>query len=274
MPDMIQYSGLKQKASRWAPFVFITLFIFSPSIYANNCSVKQTNETVKVANVYDGDTIKLIDGRKLRLIGINTPERGRKGKKNEPFYAEAKNQLQNIIKNNNSMVKIVLGKQKHDHYKRLLAHIFTQDNKNITAVLIKKGLGFTIAIPPNIQFLSCYQKAEKEAKIAKRGIWNHNFSRAINADKLNKSASGFFRIKGTVLRVGESRTSFWLNLNTKSNAKFALRIQKKDLPHFTQYHPEDLINKNIIARGWVYKTKNEQRINIRHPASLQIQNTN
>jgi micrococcal nuclease len=261
------------KASKWTPFVFLTLVFFAPAIYANNCTVNQFDETVQVAHVYDGDTIKLTDGRKLRLIGINTPERGRDGKKNEPFYQAAKNQLQKIIKKNASSIKIIFGKAKRDRYKRLLVHIFTLDNENITATLLKKGLGFTITIPPNIQLLSCYQKAEREAQKQKRGIWNHPYSKAIDVNLLKKSARGFHRITGTVQRVGENRSSFWLNLNTKSEAKFALRILKKDLPYFTQFHPEDLINHQLIARGWIYQTKNEQRMTIHHPASLQILNT-
>lgn len=38
------------------------------------------------------------------------------------------------------------------------------ENENITARLIKKGMGFTVAIPPNIQLLDCYQNAEYKAQ--------------------------------------------------------------------------------------------------------------
>jgi endonuclease YncB( thermonuclease family) len=40
-------------------------------------------ETATVAKVVDGDTIELSDGRKVRYIGINTPER------DQPYYQEA-----------------------------------------------------------------------------------------------------------------------------------------------------------------------------------------
>lgn len=270
---MLHCSYLKQKASIWTLFAFIALAFFTPPLFANSCAVSQFHEIAQVAQVYDGDTIKLVDGRKLRLIGINTPERGRDGKNDEPFYLEAKKQLQNIIRKSNNQVKIVFGKDKRDRYKRFLAHIFTQDNKNITATLIKNGMGFTIAIPPNIQLLDCYQNAEHEAQKEKRGIWNHTYSAVTEVSSLKKSARGFYRIRGTVDRIGESRSSFWLNLNSKSGAKFALRILKKDQPYFSAFHPKDLINQKITARGWIYEIKGEQRMTIHHPASLQIQNT-
>jgi len=41
---------------------------------ADNCAAGQTSERVRVIHVYDGDTVKLADGRRLRFIGINTPE--------------------------------------------------------------------------------------------------------------------------------------------------------------------------------------------------------
>ena len=269
---MYHRSNLKQKASNWTLFAFIALISFASPLYADNCAVSQFHETVKVAHIYDGDTIKLKDGRKLRLIGINTPERGRDGRKDEPFYQTAKKQLQQIIKKNNNQIKVVFGKDKRDRYKRFLAHIFTMDKENITATLIKEGMGFTIAIPPNIQLLDCYQNAERNAQKHQRGIWGHNYSHAIDVASLKKSARGFHRVSGTVDRIGESRSSYWLNLNSKSGAKFALRILKKDLSSFTHLHPKKLLNRQLIARGWIYEVKGEQRMTIHHPASLQIQN--
>lgn len=270
---MLHCSYVTQKASRWTLFVFIALTFFSTQLHANNCSLNQRHETVKVAKVYDGDTIQLVDGRKLRLIGINTPERGRNGNNDEPFYQQAKNQLQQIIEKNHHQIKIVFGKSKRDRYKRYLAHVFTIDNKNITAALIKNGMGFIVAIPPNIQLLDCYQNAERKAQKHQRGIWGHRYSQAINVTSLKKSARGFHSISGTVDRIGESRSSIWLNLNSKSGVKFALRILKKDVPFFDSFPLKNLINQQIIARGWIYKTKKEQRMTINHPAALQIQNT-
>ena len=266
---MANSSHVKQKASKWTPFVFLALAIFTSSVYATNCTAPQSHETVKVSHVYDGDTVKLVDGRKLRLIGINTPERGRDGKKDQPFYRQAKNQLQQIIKNNNSQLNIVIGKEKHDRYKRLLAHPFTLSGENISVILLKKGMGFSITIPPNLQFTDCYLNAEKTALQSNRGIWGHPFSHAITADSISKNARGFYQVKGTVQRIGESRSSFWLNLNKH----FALRIMKKDLPYFTAFHPKELLNRQLVARGWIYQQKNELRMTIQHPASLRLQNT-
>jgi micrococcal nuclease len=44
------------------------------------CSPEGPLQRVGLRYVSDGDTLVLSDGRRLRLIGINTPERGRDGK--------------------------------------------------------------------------------------------------------------------------------------------------------------------------------------------------
>ena len=268
---MSDKSYVQQKASKWTLFVFMALSIYLPSIVnAASCTTQFFQETVSVAHIYDGDTIKLTDGRKVRLIGINTPERGRNGNKDQPFYLSAKNHLKQIIKNNHNQVKIVTGKEKFDRYKRLLAHIFTIDGENINAALLKNGQAFRITIPPNTQFLTCYKNAEKEAQSHKRGIWNHAFSKAIEASSISKSAfkstSGFQRVTGVVQRIGESSSSFWLNLHST----FAIRILKKDLPHFNAFHPKTLLHRRLTVQGWAYLKNNELRMTVRHPASLQV----
>ncbi len=267
---------IKQKASIWTPFVLLLLIVtatFTNPLYADTCRANKFHETARVDRVFDGDTIRLDDGRKLRLIGINTPERGRNNKQDEPFYQQAKDQLRQLIRKNQNTIKIIFGKDKQDRHNRLLAHIFSVNNENITTTLLKKGLGFAIAIPPNIQLLSCYLDAEREAKRQLRGIWSHPYSKPIPVDLLKNSARGFHRVSGVVKRIGESRSSFWLNLETNSDNKFALRIMKKHLSHFKDFHPQSLINRKLIAQGWIYQAKKEQRITIHHPASMQILST-
>jgi endonuclease YncB( thermonuclease family) len=49
------------------------------------------SRTVRVSYVVDGDTIRLADGRYVRLIGIDTPERGR------PYHRAATQSLDRLV---------------------------------------------------------------------------------------------------------------------------------------------------------------------------------
>lgn len=52
---------------------------------------------MQVRQVVDGDTLRLVDGRSVRLIGINTPEVGRKGRSSEPYAEAARRRLQALV---------------------------------------------------------------------------------------------------------------------------------------------------------------------------------
>ena len=73
---MIPYRPDSKGASiSGAPFALCLLFLLqSQTCLAETCPTRDTSERVTVTYVYDGDTVKLADGRRLRLIGINAPE--------------------------------------------------------------------------------------------------------------------------------------------------------------------------------------------------------
>jgi micrococcal nuclease len=88
-----------------------------------------TKEEVFVERIIDGDTIESNTGN-IRLLGINTPERG------EIYYEEAKNFLESEIFNKTVMLEFT--REKKDKYNRTLAYIFL-DNRNINIEIVKNG---------------------------------------------------------------------------------------------------------------------------------------
>jgi micrococcal nuclease len=86
---------------------------------------------VIVERVIDGDTV-VVNGSSLRLLGINTPERG------EEYYKEAKDYLENLVLNKTVYLKY--GKDKFDRYGRTLAYIFL-GNENINMKIVENGFG-------------------------------------------------------------------------------------------------------------------------------------
>lgn len=90
----------------------------------------EEQERFLVTSVTDGDTIK-IGNQTIRLLGINTPEKG------EPYYLEAKEYLSSLILGKEIQLKF--GNEKYDKYGRILAYIYL--NKTlINLKLIEQGL--------------------------------------------------------------------------------------------------------------------------------------
>jgi len=88
-----------------------------------------TYDQVHVDRIIDGDTIES-NSTSIRLLGINTPERG------ELYYEEAKEFLEQEILN--KTVGLKYGKERYDKYERVLAYIFL-NNQNINLKLVEEG---------------------------------------------------------------------------------------------------------------------------------------
>jgi len=258
MPIMVIH-----KRALLAASFFYVWNLLSAAAETADCHSKQYDEQVTVARVFDGDTVQLTDGRHLRFIAINTPERGRDNRPAEPLADTAKHQLEALLLTNNTLL-LLFDADKQDRHGRLLAHPYLHDGRNLTEIMLQTGLGFHITVPPNLLFLDCYQQAEQTARQQQLGVWQQVYYRPQSASQLPVEATGFRRIKGAVSRIGESRTAYWLNLGDN----FALRLPKADLAYFA-FAPGSLLGKTLTVRGWVYERRNQLRMNLRHPASIE-----
>lgn len=125
-------------------------------------------ESAVISRVIDGDTVELSDGRKLRYIGIDTPEIVAPGKPIECFGREAKAENE----------KLVLGKTVHfekdvsetDKYQRLLRYVYVGDIF-VNDYLVRQGFAHASTYPPDVKFSEKLRQAEQEARAHKRGLW-------------------------------------------------------------------------------------------------------
>ncbi len=257
------YSWLKK-----APLIgaFFVLGVWLTPLWANTCAPPQQTERVKVRYVTDGDTLILTDNRKIRLIGINTPEVARKGKPAQPLAIRARDRLRQLLFQHGNQARLLYGEQQTDRYKRKLANLWLPDDSNLTAKLLREGLGWMIAIPPNIRFLDCYQHAEKTARTAGSGVWRQPDYAVKRSAQLNLRNSGFQRVQGRIVRVNHGGGAIWVNLE----GRFALRIPDQDTRWFRERPDQNWVGRTIEVRGWVFATKGELRMNIHHPAMLQF----
>ena len=91
--------------------------------------------TITIKNCYDGDTCTTIDGEKIRLACIDTPEL--KGEKASPILAkEARDFLNKLVSNK----KVSIRRITYDRYGRTVGELIKNDI-NIQELLVKKGYG-------------------------------------------------------------------------------------------------------------------------------------
>ena len=91
--------------------------------------------TTIIKSCYDGDTCTTINGEKVRLACIDTPEL--KGKRADPVPAEkARDFLNNLLINEEVSIRRIT----KDRYGRTVAELFN-GNINIQKLLVDKGYG-------------------------------------------------------------------------------------------------------------------------------------
>lgn len=206
------------------------------------CSASEQLTYVSVKRVVDGDTLRLVDGRSVRLIGINTPELGHKGQTAEPFAVAAQRRLQDLLDASDGRVGLQYGAQRHDRYGRTLAHVFDGAGRNIEAQLLASGLGYQIAIAPNLALLDCQLAAQQFAREQGAGVWRQPVLQA--PEELTRG--GFRQIKVRVRKVQINAQGAWLELGAA-----VIRIDGQALKSFKRESLEGYVGREVIARGWV-----------------------
>lgn len=235
------------------------------AVAGQECNLAQPEDQARVRHVYDGDTLTLQDGRKVRLIGVNTPELGRDEAADEPFAIAARDALRRALFLSGQVVGLRYGAERQDHYGRTLAHVFARTGENLSATLLRQGLGMAIAIPPDLWGLECYQAAEREARVATRGLWAHPDFQPRESRSLSLRTTGFMLVRGRVERIGRAREARWVELE----GPVALRVAEANLGYFNP-SLETLVGHRIEVRGWFRLQRNELHATLHHPAALQV----
>jgi micrococcal nuclease len=119
-------------------------------------------ETVTVATVVDGDTIELTDGRRVRYIGVNTPER------DQPYYKEATDANRQLVAG--KQVQLELDVETFDQYGRTLAYVWV-GGVMANWEIVNRGFANAFTVPPNVRYEEQFRQAEREAREAGRGLW-------------------------------------------------------------------------------------------------------
>lgn len=245
------------------PLFVCAIALLAPAAQGSECPADRIDEEAQVAFVYDGDTVRLKDGRKIRLAGINAPEVARQAKAGEPMADEARAYLSQLL-DSGSSVRLRYEQQRRDRYGRLLAHLFTQDGSNIEERLLGEGLAQQLVIPPNTWQSGCYQRVEQRARKQRRGLWSLDYYQPLVMNPSRSSEGSFRVIGGSVVDVAESRKSLWLNLDTG----MAVRIPRRDLRYFTDLDLLGLKGEAVVARGWLSYDGKRFQTTVRHPSAL------
>jgi micrococcal nuclease len=121
----------------------------------------------EVVRVYDGDTIQIEDGRKIRLIGVDAPEVESPYTKEEPYGSLSRKYLNGLLAG--KKVLIIVGKEPFDRFGRTLAYVYA-DDVLINGRIIRDGWA-RVYMRFDFEYKDLFTAYEKEARAKSVGVW-------------------------------------------------------------------------------------------------------
>ncbi len=230
------------------------------------CQTGQLSKQVKVKFVYDGDTLYLKDDRKIRIIGMNTPEMRHHKQVKEAFAAEATEALRELLSKYNNQVQLQIGEDAYDRYGRQLAHVFLPDGTNVSEWMLLHGFATTLFIPPNLKYLDCYTKAEKKAQNKQLNIWKQSSFHLQVADLLDKSYTGYTRLVARIEHVKRNKRSVVITLR----GGIRVKIAQSSLHYFKNIKLDGLEGKRVTVTGLIRKKGKLRTIYLKHPVYFHV----
>ena len=122
-------------------------------------------DTARVIQVIDVDTITIEGGYRVRYIGIDTPEIY---PELEAFGREAWQANRELVEG--KVVYLERDVSEVDKYGRLLRYVYVDDIL-VEAELVRQGLAYAKAYPPDTKYQDYLEELEQEARQAGRGMW-------------------------------------------------------------------------------------------------------
>lgn len=155
-----------------------------------------------VVRVIDGDTAEIEPStssdqesrRRVRYIGIETPETVDPRKSVECFGQEAAKKNRELVEG--QTVELEKDVSETDRYGRLLRYIYAGDIF-VNDYLIRQGFAYSSSYPPDVKYQEQFRQAEKEARENGRGLW-----RVCGEEKATPTV-GECQIKGNISSKGE-----------------------------------------------------------------------
>lgn len=145
---------------------------------ATKSEVSASNQSATLYNVVkvvDGDTIDVsINGetKRLRLIGINTPETVDPRTPVECFGREASDKTKSLLTGKKVSLETDSTQGELDKYSRLLRYVFLENGTNFNLYMIKEGYAYEYTYNTAYKYQKEFKEAQAYAKTNNKGLWS------------------------------------------------------------------------------------------------------
>jgi endonuclease YncB( thermonuclease family) len=208
--------------------------------FAAPCQFEAQGEG-RVAAIIDARSVRLDDGREIRLTGI------------EPT-ATTKQALVSLLAGRDVTLRGT--DDTPDRYGRQGAMVFlSEGDSSAQATLLAQGDAIVSAEITEKDCAAALMSSEAEARRQKKGSWADPsaIKNAESPDDILAEIGRFVVVEGKVLSVRQAGATTYLNFGRSWTRGFAVTISKRMLPAFESAGValKSLENRRVRVRGWV-----------------------
>ena len=217
-------------------------------------------EIVTVAAVADGETLRLSDGRTVRLAGVKAPAPplGWKGNEPWPLVAEAKERLARAVPTGTT-VELRFDERREDRHGHVLAQVYTVQGAErawLQGALVEDGSVRVYVLPGMRACAGALLAQERQARNARRGLWRswaYQVRDAADVTGLGRLNQTYQLVEGTVHAVGEGKKRLYVNFAPDWREDFTIVLDRKSLARFEAagLDFDRLAGARVPVRGWV-----------------------
>lgn len=241
------------------------LFILTLLLFAGLASVLGSGQSdvitiVNVHRVIDGDTIVISGGERVRLLGIDAPEKG------ESLFDLASDRLRELISTGPAELEVC---EKRDEYGRLLATL-TADGTNINQSLLREGMALPMLIPPCGRNVAAeILQAASMGALSGKGIYSLTGYGIISHIEAGKHVGEHAVVKGRVLGLYRGKKAWHFNFGPDWRTDFTAVLFKDGQQRFSDLYldPAKLVGLEVLVMGKV-KRYNGPEIIIHGPDQI------
>jgi micrococcal nuclease len=127
-------------------------------------------KTGRVKAVFDGDTILLESGERVRYLGIDAPEVAHKGEVSDCYGDQARAANSGFVLH--QVVRLEYDRESRDGYGRILAYVWLADGTCVNVALLRGGFAWLLELPKGFKHRVEFLEAQREALRQRSGMWS------------------------------------------------------------------------------------------------------
>lgn len=223
-----------------------------------------------VAGVLDGATLRLDDGKDVRLLGVLAPRASDAGAAEGSWPPEeaARTALRDLVQG--ATVSLAFFGRREDRHGRVLAHVFVDRGSGAIWVqgrMLEQGMARVFITPDNNGCASALLRRERIARERGSNLWSHAAYQIRPGDRpseLQRYRGALQLVRGRVLKVGGGQALATIDLvnaeapaetdenkdgtgRNKGTRIVWRRSVKLDVP----MRRHELVDRDVLVRGWV-----------------------